>query len=312
MHIMKQCVLWGAGNEYENIVNLIKYEELKGNIKCNAVLSKTKSHFAKKLDGFDIIGKEGLRDVEFDYLIVTAADAYMEIRAEAMAMGVPANRIVPGKVFKLPDFDFNRYVSLLENPVTILSDNCWGGLAYNQLELPFSSPLINTFWEPDSYFKFIQDPFFYLEQPLRMKREGNPQENVYPVGRLGEGDKSVEVQFVHEPSFQRAEKKWNERKQRINKDRVFVKAAVDGNDPRREEYLAIFEQVPYHKICLYSGKTDIKDVVYMKRFEWDWYHKSLNVPFAWHKFGSWFMNNTVALVDLLKLLNEGKDYIREQ
>lgn len=309
---MKQCVIWGAGNEYESMVNLIRYEELKGNLKCRAVLSKTKSQFVKKLDGFDVIGKEGLRDVEFDYVVITAAEAYEEIRAEAMAMGVPGNRIIPGRVFKLPNFDFKRYVSLLENPVTIFSDNCWGGIVYNMLGLPFTSPFINTFCPPESYYKFIQDPFYYLEQPLRMECEGVPRENKFPVGRLGVGERSVMVQFVHEPSFQKAEASWNERKKRINPDRIFVKLDVDGSDPRREEYLAAFERVPYHKICAYSGKTDVKDVVYMKRFEWDWYHKPLTVSFAWHKFGSWFMHHTGTAVDVLRLLTGEKDYLREE
>lgn len=309
---MRQCVIWGSGNEYESMLNQIKYEELKGNLKCNAVLSKTRSRFAKKIDGYDIISKDGLRDITFDYLIVTAAEAFAEIQAEAREMGIPENRIIPGRVLNLPNFDFKRYVSLLENPVTILSDNCWGAMTYHTLGLPFTSPLINTYCPQASYCKFIQDPFFYLEQPLRVKQEGIPRQNVFPIGQLGEGDKSVEVQFMHEASFERAEKRWNERKKRINKSRVFVKSAIDGDDPRREEYLAVFAQIPYNKMCLYSGETNIKDVVYMKRFEWDWYNGPLEVAFAWNKFGSWFMHNTTTSVDLLKLLNGEKDYIREE
>lgn len=308
---MKQCVIWGTGNEYESIINQVRHEELKGNLKRNAVLSKTRSHFAKKLDGIDIIGKEGLRDVEFDYVII-AAEAYTEIREEAVAMGVPENKIIPGKVFRLPNFDFVRYISLVENPVTILSNDCWGGLVYNVLGLPFSSPFINILCPEDSFFKFMQDPFFYLEQPLHMECEGSPRENVFPIGRLGAGDESIELQFMHEPSFEKAEKGWNERVKRINKNRIFVKAVIDGGNPRKEEYLKIFERVPYNKMCLYSGETDVRDVVYMKRFEWDWYHKSLDVTYAWHKFMTWFMVNTLTSVDLLKLLNGEKDYIREQ
>lgn len=309
---MKQCVIWGTGNEYENIINQVKWEEQKGNLKCNAVLSKTRSQFAKKLDGYDIIDKEGLRDVEFDYLIVAAGASYAEIQAEATAMGVPESRIIPGRVFKLINFDFKKYLSLLENPVTILSNDCWGGLVYNLLGLQFSSPLINTLWAEDSYFEFIQDPFFYLEQPLRMEREGIPRKNVFPLGRLGEGTRSVEVQFLHEPSFEVAAKKWNERKKRIHRERIFVKAAIGGDNPRREEYLSIFEQIPYDKLCLYSGETDIKDVVYAKKFEWDWYHKSLNTAAPWYNFGNWVLNNIETLMDPIKLLNGEKDYMREQ
>lgn len=276
------------------------------------MLSKTISQYAKKVDGFDIIRKEELRDVEFDYLIVTAVEAYTEIQAEAVAMGIPESKIIPGRVFKLPNFDFKRYESLLENPVTILSNDCWGGMVYNALGLPFCSPLINTYCEAESYFKLIQDPFFYFEQPLRMKGEGIPRENVFPLGWIGEGDRRIEIQFMHEPSFQVAEEKWNKRRERVNEDRVFVKAAIDGREPRREEYLSVFEQLPHNKMCLYSRETNVKDVVYMKRFEWDWYNKSLNTLYAWNKFAGWFQVHALKVVDVLKLLNGEPDYIREE
>lgn len=119
-----------------------------------------------------------------------------------------------------------------------------------------------------------------------MKCEGIPRENVFPLGWLGEGDRRIEIQFMHEPSFQAAEEKWNKRRERVNKDRVFVKAAIDGREPRREGYLSVFERLPHNKMCLYSRETDVRDVIYMKRFEWDWYNKSLNTPYAWNKFPS--------------------------
>ena len=34
--------------------------------------------------------------------------------------------IINGKIFALLLFDYNRYVQLIKNPVTILSDDCWG------------------------------------------------------------------------------------------------------------------------------------------------------------------------------------------
>lgn len=162
---MRQCIVWGAGAEYDRILNQLRYEELKENLKCVALLSKNTRQFAKKKDGYLLVSKEELKYIEFDYLIVAGGEAYdKEIKGEALALGIPNNKIIFSRVFKIPNFDFKRYASLRENPVTILSDDCWGGYVYHALNLPFTSPLINISWKSDSYCDFLKDPvplFFY-------------------------------------------------------------------------------------------------------------------------------------------------------
>ncbi|WP_397351859.1 DUF1919 domain-containing protein [Oscillibacter sp.] len=129
----------------------------------------------------------------------------------------PAKKIIDARVLQIPNFDLSRYASLRENPVTILSDDCWGGYVYHMLDLPFTSPLINIYWPRDSFCKFIQDPFFYLAQPLRMVREGDPRKNVTPICQLSDGEKSIQLNMIHAANFQNAENLWNKRKERINK-----------------------------------------------------------------------------------------------
>lgn len=307
---MRRCVIWGTGDTYEAIINQIKFEELKGNLNCAAILSKSMARFTKKYDGYAVIGKEDLNNVEFDYLIIGAKDSYKEILAEAIAMGVPRKKIINGRILQIPNFDLNRYVSLRDNPVTILSDDCWGGYVYHMLDLPFTSPLINIYWPRDSYCEFIKDPLFYLEQPLYMERDGEPRNNFFPIGRLGEGEKSVQLHFVHEVNFQAAKDHWEKRKRRINKNRIFIKFGFSANEPRKEEYLRAFNQVPYHKICMYSGDTNVKNVLYTKRFEWAWYHtKRLELT----NFNDWIRQeaNFAKVIDILKMLNEEPNYIRE-
>lgn len=84
---MRKCVIWSGGDSYEAIINQIKFEELKGNLNCAAILSKSMARFIKRRDGYAIIGKEDLNNIEFDYLIIAAKDYYKEILAEAVAMG---------------------------------------------------------------------------------------------------------------------------------------------------------------------------------------------------------------------------------
>ena len=310
---MRRCVIWGAAREYEHIINQVKFEEWKGNVQCVAVLSKSKARYIKKFDGYPLICKEDLKSIAFDYLIIPQGKDYEEIKLEALALGIPNNKIISSRVFQIPCFDFKRYASLRENPVTILSDDCWGGNVYRELDLPFTSPLINIYWPRESFCEFIKDPLFYLKEPLHMVRDGVPRESMFPIGRLGDEKRSVELHFVHSKSYQKAEEDWNRRVKRINEDRLFVKFAFEASAPRREEYLSVFRKLTCPKICAYPGETGEKDkdVFYSRMFERDWYDdKYLKM----REFKNWFLQpeNFTKAVDLLKLLNGEKDYRREE
>lgn len=124
---MDRCVIWGIGQDYEHIINQIKCEELKGSIQIVAVVARKDEIFGNKKDGYLLITKEKLQEVEFDILIIASTLYYREIFLEAQKLGISANRIICGKAFELSLFDYNRYISLVRNPVTILSDDCWGG-----------------------------------------------------------------------------------------------------------------------------------------------------------------------------------------
>ena len=256
---MRRCVIWGAAREYEHIINQVKFEEWKGNVQCVAVLSKSKARYIKKFDGYPLICKEDLKSIAFDYLIIPQGKDYEEIKLEALALGIPNNKIISSRVFQIPCFDFKRYASLRENPVAILSNDCWGGLVYRELDLPFTSPLINIAWPRESFCEFIKDPLFYLRKPLHMVRDGVPRESTFPIGRLGDEARSVELHFVHSKSSQEAEEHWKRRAERINKDRLFVKFAFEASDPRREEYLSVFGRLACPKICAYPGEAGEKD-----------------------------------------------------
>ena len=143
-----------------------------------------------------------------------------------------------------------------------------------------------------------------------MEREGNPRENLFPIGPLGRGKTSVQLHFIHEPNFRKAEANWNKRKKRINADRIFVNFGFSAAEPRKDEYLAAFDQLPYHKICMYSGVTTVKNVIYSRRFEWNWFHDK-RVEFI--NFADWMRphHNFLKVIDILKLLNGEPDLIRE-
>lgn len=125
---MKKCILWGMGKAYEGLLNQVMFEIYKGNIEISAIVCREEDKYCSIRDGFDVITKKELFNIEFDYIIVTSTTFFKEIKQEIMALGIDERKIVAGNIFFLPRFDFQLYQNLIENPITILSDDCWGGM----------------------------------------------------------------------------------------------------------------------------------------------------------------------------------------
>ncbi len=305
-----KCVIWGNGNDYEKIINQINFETHKKNIEVIALISRKQDIVEKTFDGFLVIQKEELLEIQFDYLIIASSLYFNEISSEAAELGITEKKIINGLVLNLPLFDFNRYVQLINKKITILSDDCWGGYIYHYLFMKFYSPLINSYWEAESFVRFIQRPDYYLRQPLKMEREGNIRKNICPIGSMGEGEEKVCVKFVHAVCFSDAEMLWNRRVKRMNFNNFFIKMGIDAADERQEKYLEAFDKVKQNKVCFYSGNTQLEGVLYLKRFE-KFVHTgsradTLNYYDYCRNLG-WLLKS----VDILKLLNGESDYLRE-
>lgn len=307
---MRKVIIWGIGREYEAMINQIQYEISKGNLEVSALIARPGDIIGNTLDGFKLIKKEDIWTYEFDYLIITSSRWYMDIKNEAVLLGVDENIIINGRVFKLPLFDFTRYVKLIENPLTIFSDDCWGGYIYHELCMKFYSPLINMYMEYESYIKFLENPAYYFEQQLVMLRDGNIRENIFPIGSLGGGKRNIELCFNHSLSFAEAEMLWNKRRERINYNNIFVKIGFDATEEKRDDYLRAFDKLSYNKICFYSGETHIPSVIYLKRFEW-WCHQGPRLANIHYRDYCRDIYELFRCIDVFKMLNGEKDYVRD-
>ena len=143
-----------------------------------------------------------------------------------------------------------------------------------------------------------------------MEREANLRYNIFPIGKIGTEDKEVKINFVHSPNFKHAEELWNRRKNRINPKRIFVKMGFNATEEKRKEYLEAFDKVKYNKICFYSGETDIKDVVYTKRFEHYCYQGKRMETISYKDYCR-ILTKINQNLDVLKMLNGEKEFIRD-
>ncbi len=157
---------------------------------------------------------------------------------------------------------------------TIISNNCWAGRIYQDLDLPYSTPTVGLFFYAADYIKFLKELRKYLHIDLefisiskfpeanKYRLENN---NNYPIGLI----KDVEIHFLHYSSENEAKSKWNKRKERINFENLFIKMC-DQNQCEIE-HIREFNSMNYSKKIFFSSKSiqGIDDLVFLKKYQHD-------------------------------------------
>lgn len=247
---MYRILIWGLGLRYSQYINAIKYQECLGNIKIIGVTGKDKLYTC--LDGYRFIPIDKIKFENIDYIVVTSEEYYMDICEEAVKIEFQQDRIIQGKVFCLPYFDFNKYVDLLHSKISIIANNCWGGTAYHALGMKFCSPFINMFLDDTYYLRLLCKLRHYLNMDLQFERMGYNEilKRNYPVCRLDD----IELHFNHYVSMEEAERKWVERLKRINWGNLFVMMFTED-----KQTVEIFEHLPYEKkVCFVPFECPLK------------------------------------------------------
>ncbi|MEH7235370.1 DUF1919 domain-containing protein [Bacillus sp. JJ1562] len=109
---------------------------------------------------------------------------------------------------------------------TIISNNCWGGIVYENLEIEYYTPFVGLFLYLDDYIKLLRNLEYYMSKKIvftdiskHEKANEERKEKPYPIGLLDD----VEIHFLHYKDEQEASAKWERRKRRMNWDNLFIK-----------------------------------------------------------------------------------------
>lgn len=132
--------------------------------------------------------------------------------------------------------------------ITILSQNCIGGVFYHDMGLQFSSPTVNLFFGADDFVKFILNLDHYLDSEFKWRWEEE-----YPVGILDD----IEIHFMHYLTCKDAEEAWNRRRSRIRKDRILV-LSTDREGFDSAVYKK-WQMIPYEKLLFTAQEEFEKD-----------------------------------------------------
>ena len=173
--------------------------------------------------------------------------------------------------------------------VTIISENCWGGILCQYLGIGYNSPFVGLLVPAPDYIKvlrslreYVEGDFRFIprsesryEKELRYFKQDFPIAELTPKG----GGESVEIHFLHYKSPEEAVEKWRRRAKRINYQNIIVKLAERNECTPKE--IAEFEELNYpSKICFtakeypYSSTRVLNALDFVKRgrVNWEWRH----------------------------------------
>lgn len=293
---MYKIIIWGIGTYYNNYLNLIKYQELLGKIEVIAVMSNETE--ISYVDTYSFINKNNILDIEFDYCVAAIGD-FKEALREAQGMGIPQNKLIPIKVFAIPYFDFEKYINIKESNISIISRNCWAGICYNYLGLPFNSPFINMFLTDSDFNKLLNNFNHYMSILPAYEGEGYDvnMKKKYPIGRL----EDILLHFNHYENWQRAYDSYKKRRERVNFDNLFF-VSSSLSETIAEEYDKMLYK---HKIIFVPFSNTLKSNVQIKYKD---EQNGVTIGMVSNKTA----NSKISLINLLAFLNGEDNYLREK
>lgn len=183
---------------------------------------------------------------------------------------------------------YNLRKELVNRDFTIISNNCWGGIVYQDFKLPYNSPFIGMFIHTPDYFKLLNNLEYYMNVDLKFTtkskydsvnkdRETGLHSPTFPIGLLDD----VELDMLHYASEHEAYEKWNRRKERMNWDNLYIKACE--KLLFTHDNLADFASLPFKNKVIFTREDyrDLENSVHFKdlsvRSELNFYTKYFEV-----------------------------------
>lgn len=185
-----------------------------------------------------------------------------------------------------------RKFRLKNKTFTIISDNCWGGFIYKNLNLKFNTPFIGLFIFSEDYINLLKnfDDIIYTKlefmdpnnSKYKSELENNGTLGKYPIGVL---NKDIEIHFLHYENENEAKEKWEKRVKRINKNNLLIKFC--DRDCCTKELIEEFDKLNYKNKLCFTAKNypKLNSTITFEEFsgeecvnnEWNFYDKYIDI-----------------------------------
>lgn len=161
---------------------------------------------------------------------------------------------------------------MIQNDVSILSMNCFGGRIYQDLKREYLSPTAGLFFYIDDFILLLKD-IHILDRDIvecSISKWEHTKEIIsqhggknYPIG-VFKGT-NIEIHFLHYHSFEEAVKKWKRRMKRFNYEKFLVIAFQQNECTERSVYEFANLELR-NKILFCNNQIDLPDICFIKEF----------------------------------------------
>lgn len=253
-----KILLWGTGTDYNKNYNGLKYFEITKQLEIIGITAD-KVPNVKKIDGYRIIDKTNIKNIEFDYVVVMSSKYFFEIKEILNSMNIEDDRILSLKFIFIPHLNLENYIFLKKSNISIISNNCWGGIVYKTLGFECRSPFKNLFLEDIDYLKLLRNFSYYMRlEPVFKRNEKDFHSGImYPVLELGD----IEIHCNHAQNEKEAINDWKRRREKINYNSLCVEMYAT----KRESVKQFCELKQYsNKICFTPYKYGYNEEIQLE------------------------------------------------
>ena len=250
-----------------------------------------------EIDGWKIYKIGNIPKKIVDYYFVMSEKYFFDISNDIVALGVERKAILQSKILDIPYFNWEQYLEIQKSNLSIICNNCAGGILYNTLGLECLSPCKNLAIPDDSFLKLISDLERYMSLELKFKRwQIDPHsKKEFPVMKLDD----IEIWCNHDVSVTDAENNWSRRKQKINFGNIMLIMYTEDDEVGE----AFLESSNYKKILFVpeesrlEGRTVFRLKIYPGQEEF-WQVVNSSVSLGKNSYS----------YKILDMLNERKQY----
>lgn len=248
-----RLILWGIGKIYNSMINLLKFYDEADQIEIVGITAQYLPDF-EYLDNYQLISLKEVQIAEYDYVMVLSDDYFVEIVDSAMRMAdVPRDKIVSYHIMEIPYFNFFQYDFIRKQKLSIVSNNCWGGVIYHTLGMECLSPFKNVSFSSEDYLKILGNLKHYLSiNPIWTgKREMDTNQNrEVPMLELDD----VFIKCNHDLNAEKAIQNWIRRRDKFNWNNILIEMYTE--DPEVEKVFGKVTEQFHNRICFVPYESD--------------------------------------------------------
>ena len=158
-------------------------------------------------------------------------------------------------------------VKIRNRKVSLITQDCIGGVLSHDFMLPFRSPTINLFIEGENFVKLVENLRHYLSVPA----EPYLDEYVDPIDPSVRYPKirvdDIEICCMHYGSCDEAVEAWERRRKRVDFDNIRV-IANSSNLKENEDLIRRICNTGYKTICFTYGDRGIRNCIPLTEDFW--------------------------------------------